>query len=117
MIENRMQRLEDAIRQLTIQIRELTDIYIGAAEAGELNGLIPAAVRIRNRRKDKNSEFREYSLLDARQIFMQYHRIFGEKKSEEWLKKFSIKTITELSDEDINRFVFETKNELMDAED
>ena len=117
MIEDRIQRLEDAIRQLTIQIRELTDIYIGAAEAGELNGLIPAAVKIRNRRKDKNSEFREYSLLDARQIFMSYHRIFGEKKSEEWLIKFNIKTITDLSDEDINRFVFETKNELMDAED
>ena len=117
MIEDRIQRLEDAIRQLTIQIRELTDIYIGAAEAGELNGLIPAAVKIRNRRKDKNSEFREYSLLDARQIFMSYHRIFGEKVSLEWLKKFNINTITDLSDEDINRFVFETKNELIDAED
>ena len=117
MIENRMQRLEDAIKQLTIQIRELTDIYIGAAEAGELSGLIPAAVAIRNRRKDKNSEFREYSLLDARQTFMSYHRIFGEKVSEEWLLKFNIKTITELSDEDLNRFVFETKNELMDAEE
>ena len=117
MIEKRMQSLEDSIKQLTIQMRELTDIYIGAAEAGELSGLIPAAVRIRNRRKDSNSEFREYSLLDAREIFMQFHRIFGEKVSEEWLKKFHIKTITDLNDVDLNRFVFETKGELMDAED
>ncbi len=117
MLEHRLQSLEDSIKQLTIQIRELTDIYIGAAEAGEMSGLIPAAVEIRNRRKDKNSEFREYSLLDARQTFMQFHRIFGAKKSYEWLKEFNIQNITELSDEDINRFVFETKNEMADAED
>ena len=113
MLEHRIQSLEDSIKQLTIQIRELTDIYIGAAEAGELSGLIPAAVKIRNRRKDKNSEFREYSLLDARQTFMQFHRIFGEKRSEEWLKEFMIETITDLSDEDINRFVYMV-NELME---
>lgn len=116
-LEQRLSSLEDTIRQLTVQIRELTDIYIGAAEAGELNGLIPAAVKIRNRRKDKNSEFREYSLLDARQAFMEYHRIFGERNSEEWLNKFEIKTITELSEEDINRFCFETKAEVQDHAD
>ena len=70
MIEKRMQSLEDSVKQLTIQIRELVDIYIGSAETGELSGLIPAADRIRNRRKDKNSEVRECSLLDDRKIIM-----------------------------------------------
>jgi len=116
-LEQRLESLEDTIRQLTVQVRELTDIYIGAVEAGELNGLIPAAVKIRNRRKDKNSEFREYSLLDARQAFMEYHRAFGEKNSIAWLKTFEIKTITELNTEDINRFCFETKAEIQDLAD
>lgn len=117
-LEERLASLEDTIRQLTVQVRELVDVYIGAVEAGELNGLIPAAVKIRNRRKDKNSEFREYSLLDARSAFMDYHRIFGERDSEEWLKKFGdIKTVTELSEEDINRFCYETKAEIQDHTD
>jgi hypothetical protein len=111
-LEDRLDRLDNTLRQLTLQIRELTDVYIGAAEAGELSGLIPAAVKIRNRRKDKNSEFREYSLLEARQIFMEYHRVFGDEDSEEWLAKFFITTITDLSDEDINRFCLETKDHL-----
>ncbi len=112
-LEQRLASLEDTIRQLTVQIRELTDIYIGAVEAGELSGLIPAAVKIRNRRKDKNSEFREYSLLDARQAFMEYHRIYGERISLKWLENFEIKTVTELSEEDINRFCYETKAEIL----
>ena len=114
MIEKKLNDLTDAVRQLTVQIRELTDLYIGAIEAGDISGLIPAAVKLRNKRKDKNSEFREYSLLDARAIFMDYHRVFGEIRSEEWLKKFNITTITNMAEEDINRFVYETKYELSD---
>jgi len=116
-LEQRLESLEDTIRQLTVQVRELTDIYIGAVEAGELNGLIPAAVKLRNRRKDKNSEFREYSLLDARQTFMEFHRIYGELKSKLWLDKFEIQNITQLNNEDINRFCYETKAEIQDHTD
>ena len=106
MIEQKIDRLTESIVQLTVQVRELTDLYIGAIEIGDVSGLIPAAVKLRNRRKDKNSEFREYSLLDARSIFMDYHRTFGELESEKFLKKYGVTTVTSLSDEDINRIVY-----------
>ncbi len=109
MIEQKLDRLTDAVVQLSIQIRELTDLYIGAIEVGDISGLIPAAVKLRNRRKDKNSEFREYSLLDARSIFMEYHRTFGELEAEKFLEKFGITTVTMINDEDVNRFVYELK--------
>ena len=112
MIEKKIDHLTDAIMQLSVQIRELTDLYIGAIEVGDISGLIPAAVKLRNRRKDKNSEFREYSLLDARSIFMDLHRSFGELEAEKFLKKFNITTVTQLNEEDINRFVYEAKTEM-----
>ncbi len=117
MIEQKIDRLVEAINQLSVQVRELTDLYIGAIEAGDISGLIPAAVKLRNKRADRNSEFREYSLLDARSIFMDYHRIFGELESEKFLKKFNITTVTSLNDEDINRFVYECKATMAAAED
>ena len=109
MIEQKIDRLVEVIIQLSVQIRELTDLYIGAIEAGDISGLIQAAVKLRNKRADKHSEFREYSLLDARSIFMDYHRIFGELESEKFLKKFHVTTVTQLNEEDINRFVYDLK--------
>jgi len=109
MIEQKLDRLTEAILQLAVQIRELTDLYIGAIEVGDISGLIPAAVKLRNKRADRNSEFREYSLLDARSIFMDYHRSVGELEAEKFLKKFKITTVTQLNNEDINRFVFDLK--------
>ena len=114
MIEQKLDRLTEAVIQLSIQIRELTDLYIGAIEADDLTGLIPAAVKLRNKRKDRKSEFREYSLLDARSSFMDLHRSIGELEAEKFLKKFNITTVTQLNDEDINRFVYEIK-ELMES--
>ncbi len=116
MIEDRMDKLNDSIRQLSVQIRELTDLYIGAIETGEMSKLIPIAVKLRNKRKDSKSEFREYSLLDARSIFMDYHRIFGELDSEKLLKRFNVTTVTNINDEDINRFVREVTAEMALAE-
>lgn len=112
MIEQKLDRLTEAVIQLSIQIRELTDLYIGAVEADDLTSLIPAAVALRNKRKDRNSEFREYSLLDARSIFMDLHRSVGELESEKFLKRFGITTVTQLNDEDINRFVYDIKAEM-----
>jgi len=114
MIEQKLDRLTEAVLQLAVQIRELTDLYIGAIEAGDLTSLIPAAVALRNKRKDRNSEFREYSLLDARSIFMDLHRSVGELEAEKFLVKFNITTVTQLNDEDINRFVFECRAAMED---
>jgi len=104
-IEQRLGSLEDAILQLTVHIRELTDIYIGAIEMGDMSKLTPIAVKLRNRRADRKGKVREYSLQDARSAFMEYHRTFGERKSEDLIKKFAIETISQLASEDINRFV------------
>ena len=112
MIEQKIDRLNDSVLQLTVAIRELTDVYVGVVEAGEASRMLPAAVKIRNRRKDKNSEFREYSLLDARSIFMDWHRSVGELEAEKFLKSFNATTVTNLADEDINRFVHTLKEKM-----
>lgn len=104
-IENRLGSLEDAILQLTVQVRELTDIYIGAIEMGDMSKLTPIAVKLRNRRADQKGKVREYSLQDARTWFMEYSRNFGEKKTEELLEIFGIDTVSHLPSEHINRFV------------
>jgi len=111
-IEQRLGSLEDAILQLTVHIRELTDIYIGAIEMGDMSKLTPIAVKLRNRRADRKGETREYSLQDARQWFMDFNRTFGEQKTEILLMKFNINTISHLKSEDINRFVLTIREEL-----
>ncbi len=112
-IEQRLGSLTDAILQLTVQVRELTDIYIGAIEMGDMSKLTPIAVKLRNRRADRKGEIREYSMQDARKWFMEYHHAFGEKKSEVLLEGFDIKTVSHIASEDINRFVL-TIRELME---
>lgn len=112
-LEDRLGRLEDAILQLTAQIRELTDIYIGAIETGQISKLTPIAVKLRNKRKDKQSEFREYSMEDARTWFFDFHRAFGEQRAAELLKKFQVQSVTHIAEEDINRFIY-TIREVME---
>ena len=111
-IEQRLGSLTDAILQLTVQVRELTDIYIGAIEMGDMSKLTPIAVKLRNRRADRKGETREYSMQDARAQFMEYHRTFGEKKTEKFMKQFNVKTISHLASEDINRFVLTVREEM-----
>lgn len=104
-IENRIVQLQESIDQLTVQIRQLTDLYIGAIEVGELSALTPIAVELRNRRKRAKDKNIEFGLSDARSAFVEFHRTFGEKKADQLLKQFEIKTINHLASEDINRFV------------
>ncbi len=111
-IEQRLGSLTDAILQLTVQVRELTDIYIGAIEMGDMSKLTPIAVKMRNRRADRKQEPREYSLGDARAKFMEYHHTFGEAKSLVLLSDFSINTVSHLASEDINRFVLTIREAL-----
>ncbi len=108
-LEERLGRLEDAVLQLTAQMRELTDIYIGAIEVGNLSKLTPIAVKIRNKRLDKKNKKRDYSMEDARSYFSDYHRSLGEKKSKQLLKGFNIGTVSHLAPEDINRFIYVIK--------
>lgn len=111
-LEDKIGRLEDAILQLTVQVRELTDIYIGAIEAGDLSALIPAAVELRNKRADRKGTVREYSLADARMAYSDYHRTFGEKKAEELMKSFGVQTVSHIEFEDLNRFVLTIREQM-----
>jgi len=117
MIEKSLQNLTKEIRLLRGTIRTLIEVQLSIVAEDPLLKDIPAVIKARNRKADKEGLPTEFGMKEAKEYFGRYYTTFGEADAVKLLKKYLITNVTQIQVQNINEFCADIYASLQELED